>query len=77
PARQRADSVKDDPVAAQLAPKILPLIKIDDPAGCEAILASEEPNLSGAALTEWRQRVAWSYYLNGDDANARRLASLA
>jgi soluble lytic murein transglycosylase-like protein len=77
PARERAGTVKDDPVAAQLAPKILPLIKIDDPAGCEAILAEQEPNLSGPALTEWRQRVAWSYYLNGDDANARRLASLA
>lgn len=77
PARERADSIKDDPIAAQLAPKILPLIKIDDPAGCEAILSAQEPNLSGAALTEWRQRVAWSYYLNGDDANARRLAALA
>lgn len=77
PARERADTIKDDPVAAQLAPKILPLIKIDDPAGCEAILTAEEPNLSGPALTEWRQRVAWSYYLNGDDRNARRLASLA
>jgi soluble lytic murein transglycosylase-like protein len=77
PARERADSVRDDPVAAQLAPKILPLIKIDDPAGCEAVLASDGQNLSGAALTEWRQRIAWSYYLNGDDSNARRLATLA
>lgn len=77
PARARAASVKDDPVAVQLAPKIMPLIKIDDPAGCEAVLASDELNLSGAALTEWRQRIAWSYYLNGDDANARRLATLA
>jgi soluble lytic murein transglycosylase-like protein len=77
PARERADTIKGDPVAAQLAPKILPLIKIDDPAGCEAILSEQEPNLSGPALTEWRQRVAWSYYLNGDDRNARRLADLA
>lgn len=77
PARERASMIKDDPVAAQLAPKILPLIKIDDPAGCEAVLASDEANLSGPALTEWRQRIAWSYYLNGDDANARRLAALA
>ncbi len=77
PARERASSVKDDPIAAQLAPKILPLIKIDDPAGCEALLESDAPRLSGAALTEWRQRIAWSYYLNGDDANARRLAALA
>lgn len=77
PARERAASVKNDPVAAQLAPKILPLIKIDDPAGCEALLETDTPRLSGAALTEWRQRIAWSYYLNGDDANARRLATLA
>lgn len=77
PIRARAATVKEDAAAAQLAPKILPLIKIDDPAGCEAILESEAPNLSGEALTEWRQRVAWSYYLNGDDANARRLAELA
>lgn len=77
PARERASSIKDDPIAAQLAPKILPLIKIDDPAGCELLLASDAHNLSGAALTEWRQRIAWSYYLNGDDLNARRLATLA
>ena len=77
PIRARATSVREDAAAAQLAPKILPLIKIDDPAGCEAILESEAPNLSGEALTEWRQRVAWVYYLNGDDANARRLATLA
>lgn len=77
PARERASSIKDDPVAAQLAPRILPLIKIDDPAGCEALLETDAPRLSGAALTEWRQRIAWSYYLNGDDTNARRLAALA
>lgn len=77
PARERASTVKDDPVAAQLAPKILPLIKIDDPAGCEALLASDGASLSMPALTEWRQRIAWSYYLNGDDTNARRLAALA
>lgn len=77
PTRERASSVKEDPAGAQLAPKILPLIKVDDPAGCEAVLTQEEPNLSGPALTEWRQRVAWVYYLNGDDINARRLATLA
>lgn len=77
PIRARASTVKEDPAAALIAPRILPLIKVDDPAGCEAILAAEEPNLSGPALTEWRQRVAWSYYLNGDDANALRLAALA
>lgn len=77
PVRGRAQPTRTDPVAAELAPRIQPLIKSDDPAGCEALLTAEEARLSGAALTEWRQRVAWVYYLNGDDANARRLATLA
>ncbi len=35
------------------------------------------PQLSPEAATEWQQRVAWSYYLNGDDADATRLAAQA
>lgn len=49
----------------------------DDPAGAEAILSGVESSLSNEALTEWRQRVAWSYYIENDDTNARRLAALA
>lgn len=49
----------------------------DDPAGAEAILTGVEASLSPEALTEWRQRVAWSYYIENDDSNARRLAALA
>jgi soluble lytic murein transglycosylase len=49
----------------------------DDPSGAEAILTGLESRLSVEALTEWRHRVAWSYYIENDDANARRMAALA
>ncbi len=52
-------------------------IRDDNPAGAEAILVGVETSLSSDALTEWRQRIAWSYYIENDVANARRLAALA
>ncbi len=52
-------------------------IRDDNPAGAEAILVGVEANLSPEALTEWRQRVAWSYYIENDVANARRVAAQA
>ena len=52
-------------------------IRDDNPAGAEAILVGVEGSLSPEALTEWRQRVAWSYYIENDVANARRVAALA
>jgi soluble lytic murein transglycosylase-like protein len=67
----------NDPAAASLARAIPARIDADDPAGAEAALASASANISPEALTEWRQRVAWSYYIENDDRNARRMASLA
>ncbi|MFM6853321.1 MAG: transglycosylase SLT domain-containing protein [Sphingopyxis sp.] len=52
-------------------------ITADDPAGAEAMLAEAETRLSAPALTEWRQRIAWSYYIENDDVGARRMAALA
>jgi soluble lytic murein transglycosylase len=52
-------------------------ITADDPAGAEALLTAAQPRLSPAALTEWQSRVAWSYYIENDDTNARRVAALA
>src|SRR3546814_632099 len=49
----------------------------DNPAAAEALLGPAEAELSPNALTEWRQRVAWSYYIENDDANARRMAAKA
>ncbi len=57
--------------------KIQPLIKDDNPASAEAIVEAAAANLPAEALTELRYRVAWSYYIENDDANARRVAGVA
>ncbi|TMJ14434.1 MAG: lytic transglycosylase domain-containing protein [Alphaproteobacteria bacterium] len=77
PRRVRAKSTKNDPVAAELDPLIQPLIVADHPADAELLLQGRETELSPEALTEFRQRIAWSYYLIGDDGSARRIAGLA
>lgn len=66
-----------DPAVGVMRQAIQQRITQDDPAGAEAILTSIESNLAPEALTEWRYRVAWSYYIENDDTNARRVAALA
>jgi len=77
PRRQTARSLKSDAAAAALGAKIVPLIKNDSPSAAEALLIDAEGQLTPEARTEWQQRVAWSYFLTGDDASARRLAARA
>lgn len=60
--------------ASALRSKLQELIKADNPSGAEALLNEEGASLDGEALTELRYRVAWSYYIENDDTNARRLA---
>ncbi len=74
PRRVGADAVSSDPVAASLASTIPGRIKNDDPAGAEALLNAVVDQLSPQARAEWRQKVAWSYYIENDDRNALRLA---
>ena len=52
-------------------------IKEDDPAGAEALVEANSGQVSDAGLTELRQRVAWSYYIENDNAAAQRVAGLA
>ena len=75
PRRLGADAVGGDPVAANLARTIPERIKNDDPAGAEAPLNAVADQLTPQARDEWRQKVAWSYYIENDDANALRLAN--
>ena len=75
PRRLGADAISSDPVAASLARTIPERIKNDDPAGAEALLNAVADRLTPEARNEWRQKVAWSYYIENDDANALRLAS--
>lgn len=74
PRRLGADAVSGDPVAAVLTRTIPDRIKNDDPAGAEALLVAVADQLSPESRDEWRQKVAWSYYIENDDANALRLS---
>jgi soluble lytic murein transglycosylase len=60
-----------------LAAQIVPLLKQDQPGEAEAILDREDGALETDTRTQWQHRVAWSYYLAGDDNSARRLAAKA
>lgn len=77
PRREYIATVKTDTIAQALGARVLPLIKADNPAAAELEITSVEPMLTPQGRTEWRQRVAWSYYIENDDANARRLATQA
>ena len=67
----------DDVLSSTMAARILPLIKDNQPNEAEAILDTKAAELGSESRTEWQQRVAWSYYITGDDVAARRLAAKA
>ncbi|MGE3745469.1 MAG: lytic transglycosylase domain-containing protein [Sphingomonadaceae bacterium] len=75
--RIAARTNRSDRVAMELRPQVINLIKTDQPAQAEALLIARQADLTEEARTEWQQRIAWSYYLTGDDTNARRLAAQA
>ncbi|KEQ53474.1 lytic transglycosylase domain-containing protein [Sphingobium chlorophenolicum] len=77
PRREYVPAVKTDVLAQALVGQIQPFIKNDDPAGAEALLLTGEAGLTPDGLTEVRQRIAWAYYIESDDANARRMAARA
>ncbi|WP_253201466.1 lytic transglycosylase domain-containing protein [Sphingomonas quercus] len=77
PRRLSARSNSADLAAARLAQEIRPLVKEDRAGEMEGYLLTEQEQLSPEARTEWQQRIAWTYYLAGDDENALRLALTA
>ncbi len=77
PRRSRAKSIKGDVIASELESLIQPLIKDNQPAAAESLVAEREYVLTPEALTEYQQRVAWSHYITGSYADARRLAEKA
>jgi soluble lytic murein transglycosylase-like protein len=74
PVRYRAHPVQGEPQADQLRAILDPLIKSDNAAGAEAQLLTYGPQLSYEARAEAAQRVAFAYYVNGLDMDARRVA---
>ena len=77
PRRARARRVNSDPIATELETVVQPLIVDNRPQEAEATLSQWYERLIPESRTEYDQRVAWSYYIVGDDASARRLADRA
>ena len=74
PGRSRARPVQGEPAATQLRTALEPLLKIDAAPEAEIVLLQSAPLLSAEARAEAGQRIAWSYYQLGRDADARRVA---
>jgi soluble lytic murein transglycosylase-like protein len=70
-------TVNDGTMPAGTASAILAAIKADNPAEAQRLLTEVDPYLSGDARAEWRQRVAWSYYIENQDNAALELARTA
>jgi soluble lytic murein transglycosylase-like protein len=74
PKRILPRSVNDGTMPAPTATAILAAIKADNPFEAQRLLAEVDPYLSGDARAEWRQRVAWSHYIENNDTAALELA---
>lgn len=73
PKRDLPASKASDSIRAELQV----FIKNDQSFAAEQFLESKAAELSPEALTELRYRVAWSYYIENDDASAKRVATVA
>jgi soluble lytic murein transglycosylase-like protein len=74
PSRYPPKPVQGDAIADQLRTALTPYVKANDAAGAEALLVQSGPYMTYDARAEAGQRVAWVYYILGDDVNARRVA---
>ncbi len=74
PKRVRPASVEDGTLPADLREGILAHISNDDPDGARLLLDGIDAGLSPETRAEWRQRVAWSYYIENLDRQALALA---
>ncbi len=72
--RIRPASVEDGTLPPEIQTAILERITGDDPDGARILLDGIDAGLSPAMRAEWRQRVAWSYYIENRDAEALALA---
>lgn len=66
--------VSDGTMPSATAAAILQAIKDDNPTEAQRLLTEADPFLSSDARAEWRQRVAWSHYIENNDTAALDLA---
>lgn len=76
PKRILPRTVNDGTMPAATASAILEAIKGDNPDEAQRLLAEADWQLSSDARAEWRQRVAWSHYIENNDNAALELARL-
>ncbi|TRD12859.1 lytic transglycosylase domain-containing protein [Erythrobacter insulae] len=74
PKRIRPRSINDGTMPESARSAILDSIKNDDPAGAHSLLIEIDEQLSAESRAEWRQKVAWSYYIENNDTAALQLA---
>lgn len=77
PRRARPRPVRGDRAADALEPLVNPLLVADQPREAEAIFVTRSADLTPEARTAFQQRLAWVYFLNGYDSDARRIAEEA
>ena len=66
--------ISDGTMPSDIKAAILDRISNDDPDGARLLLDGVDAGLSSEARAEWRRRVAWSYYIENDDAAALAMA---
>jgi soluble lytic murein transglycosylase len=74
--RIRPAAIADGTMPANVASAIQDRIKADDPMGARVLLDGIDASLSPSARAEWREKVAWSFYIENQDTTAYELAQL-
>ena len=77
PKRIRPRETNDGTMPAAISAQIQDRIKNDDPVGAKLLLDGIDATLSPEARAEWSQKVAWSFYIENDDASAYAVAQTA
>lgn len=72
--RLRPRTIDDGTMPTDIRSQILEHIKNDDPDNARLLLDEIDDQLSSEARAEWRQRVAWSYYIENNDPMALAMA---
>ena len=75
--RIRPRDTSDGTMPGTVSSGILAAIKADNPTGAKALLDGIDTQLSPNARAEWRAKIAWSFYIENDDASAYALAQTA
>ncbi|MDE1466562.1 lytic transglycosylase domain-containing protein [Aurantiacibacter sp. D1-12] len=74
PRRTRPRSIDDGSMPSSVRSGIIQHISDDDPDGARLLLDGVDASLSPEARAEWRQKVAWSYFIENRDEEAFAMA---